>query len=73
LDFDQLYDEAGSRRRMMSVSAHDRISGTPQMVKAWDAFLTYARQRPGVAFLRKDAIARYVLQSPLTLRESETI
>jgi hypothetical protein len=56
---------------MMSVSAHDRISGTPQMVKAWDAFLTYAWKRPGVAFLRKDAIARYVLQSPLTLRESE--
>ena len=73
LDFDQLYDEAGSRRRMMSVSAHDRISGTPQMVKVWDAFLTYARKRSGVAFLRKDAIARYVLQSPLTLRESETI
>jgi len=73
LDFDQLYDEAGTRRRMMSVSAHDRISGTPQMVKAWDAFLTYARSRPGVAFLRKDAIARYVLKSPLTLRESETI
>jgi peptidoglycan/xylan/chitin deacetylase (PgdA/CDA1 family) len=73
LDFDQLYDEASSRRRMMSVSAHDRISGTPQMVKVWDAFLTYARKRPGVAFLRKDAIARYALQSPLTLRESETI
>jgi peptidoglycan/xylan/chitin deacetylase (PgdA/CDA1 family) len=73
LDFDQLYDEAGSRRRMMSVSAHDRISGTPQMVKAWDAFLTHAKSRPGVAFLRKDAIARHVLQSPLTLRESETV
>jgi peptidoglycan/xylan/chitin deacetylase (PgdA/CDA1 family) len=73
LDFDQLYDEAGSRRRMMSVSAHDRISGTPQMVKAWDAFLTYAKSRPGIAFLRKDAIARYVLQSPLTFLESETI
>jgi hypothetical protein len=58
---------------MMSVSAHDRISGTPQMVRAWDAFLTYAKSRPGVAFLRKDAIARHVLQSPLTLRESETI
>jgi hypothetical protein len=27
----------------------------------------------GVAFLRKDAIVRYVLQSPLTWRESETI
>jgi hypothetical protein len=47
MDFDQLYDEADSRRRMMSVSAHDRISGTPQMVKAWDAFLSYARKRPG--------------------------
>jgi hypothetical protein len=42
-------------------------------VKAWDAFLTYARSRPGVAFLRKDAIARHVLQSPITVRESETI
>jgi hypothetical protein len=38
LDFEELYDEASSRRRMMSLSAHDRISGTPQMVKAWDAF-----------------------------------
>jgi len=26
-----------------------------------------------VAFLRKDEIARFALQSPLTLRESETI
>jgi peptidoglycan/xylan/chitin deacetylase (PgdA/CDA1 family) len=51
LDFDQLYDEAGRRRRMMAVSA----------------------RRPGVAFLRKDEITRFVLQSPLTLRESETI
>ncbi len=73
LDFDQLYDEAGQRRRMMSVSAHDRISGTPQMVRAWDAFLTYAKARPGVAFLRKDEIARHALKSPLTLRESEVI
>jgi peptidoglycan/xylan/chitin deacetylase (PgdA/CDA1 family) len=51
LDFDQLYEEAGHRRRMMSVSAHDRISGTPQMVRAWDEFLKYAKQREGVAFL----------------------
>jgi peptidoglycan/xylan/chitin deacetylase (PgdA/CDA1 family) len=73
LDFDQLYEEAGHRRRMMSVSAHDRISGTPQMVRAWDEFLKYTKERPGVAFLRKDEIARYALQSPLTLRESEVI
>ncbi len=55
LDFDQLYEEAGRRRRMMSVSAHDRISGTPQMVRVWDE------------------ITRFALQSPLTLRETETI
>jgi len=73
LDFDQLYEEAGRRRRMMSVSAHDSISGTPQMVQAWDEFVRYAKSRPGVAFLRKDEIARYALQSSFTLRESETI
>jgi peptidoglycan/xylan/chitin deacetylase (PgdA/CDA1 family) len=73
LDFDQLYEEAGCRRRMMSISAHDRISGTPQMVRAWDGFVTYAKGRPGVAFMRKDEITRYALQSPLTLRETETI
>ena len=43
------------------------------MVLVWDAFLHYAKSRPGVAFLRKDEIARFALQSPLTLRESETI
>ncbi|SHM75628.1 Peptidoglycan/xylan/chitin deacetylase, PgdA/CDA1 family [Duganella sacchari] len=72
-EFDQLYEEAGKRRRMMSISAHDRISGTPQMVRVWDEFLTYARSKAGVAFMRKDDIARYALASPLTLRETETI
>ena len=72
-EFDQLYEEAGSRRRMMSISAHDRISGSPQMVRVWDQFLTYARSKAGVAFMRKDEIARYALASPLTVRETETI
>jgi peptidoglycan/xylan/chitin deacetylase (PgdA/CDA1 family) len=73
MDFDQLYEEAGNRRRMMSISAHDRISGTPQMARAWDAFFHYVKEKPGVAFLRKDAIVRWALESTLTLRESETI
>lgn len=73
LDFDQLYAEAGQRRRLMSISAHDRISGTPQMVRAWDTFLHYARSHPGVAFMRKDDIARFALRSRSTLREAETI
>lgn len=72
-DFDQLYVEAGSRRRMMSISAHDRISGSPQMVNVWDEFLTYAKSKSGVAFMRKDDIARYALGNPSTLRETETI
>jgi peptidoglycan/xylan/chitin deacetylase (PgdA/CDA1 family) len=73
LDFDQLYDEAGTRRRMMSISAHDRISGSPQMVRAWTEFLSYAKSKPGVSFMRKDEIAEFVASSPLTVRESETI
>jgi hypothetical protein len=46
MDFDQLYDEAAHRRRMMSVSAHDRISGSPQMVRAWNEFCTTPRGNP---------------------------
>jgi len=73
LDFDQLYEEGATRRRMMSLSTHDRISGTPQMVRVLDEFLRYAKSHPGVAFMRKDEIARYALGSPLTVRETETI
>ena len=35
--------------------------------------MAVSARRPGVAFRRKDEITRFVLQSPLTLRESETI
>jgi peptidoglycan/xylan/chitin deacetylase (PgdA/CDA1 family) len=73
LDFDQLYEEGSRCRRMFSLSAHDRISGSPQMARVWDQFLSYAKSHPGVRFMRKDEIARYVLQSPMTLRETETI
>ena len=73
LDFDQLYEEGAMRRRMMSISAHDRISGTPAMVRVWDEFLRYAKSHAGVAFMRKDDIANYAINSPLTLRENETI
>ena len=71
--FDQLYAEAGHRRGMMSISAHDRISGSPQMVRAWEEFLRYAQGCPGVAVMRKDEIARHALESSLTLREAEAI
>ena len=73
-EFDQLYDEGASRRRMMVVSLHDRISGHAGRVRVLDRFLTYAKSKPGVWFARKDAIARYALDTsevtPLVVRTS---
>ena len=68
-EFDALYAEATTRRRMMSVSAHDRIAGRPSRAKVLEEFIIYAQSHPGVAFMRKDEIARFALQSPLTVRE----
>lgn len=75
MEFDQLYLEAGHRRRMMSISFHDRISGTPQMVTAAKEIFTYIKQHDGVSFKRKDEIARITLNDPKALRETppETI
>jgi peptidoglycan/xylan/chitin deacetylase (PgdA/CDA1 family) len=68
-EFDALYAEAEMRRRMMSVSAHDRIAGRPSRAKVLEEFIIYAQSHPGVAFMRKDEIARFGLESPLTVRE----
>jgi hypothetical protein len=54
---------------MMSISAHDRIAGRPSRAKVLEEFIIYAQSRPGVAFMRKDEIARFALESPLTVRE----
>jgi peptidoglycan/xylan/chitin deacetylase (PgdA/CDA1 family) len=68
-EFDQLYAEAATRRRMMSVSAHDRIAGRPARTRALEEFIIYAQKQPGVVFLRKDQIARFALESSATPRE----
>jgi len=47
-EFDQLYAEAATSRRMMSVSAHDRIAGRPARTKVLEDFIIYAQ--PGVFF-----------------------
>jgi peptidoglycan/xylan/chitin deacetylase (PgdA/CDA1 family) len=67
LEFDRLYAEGKTECRMMSVSLHDRIGGTPAIVQAVDQFIEYAKQHKGVAFMRKDQIAQIVLnqQNPL--------
>ncbi len=68
-EFDMLYAESGNRRRMMSVSAHDRIAGRPSRTKVLEDFIAYAQRHPGVVFRRKDEIARFALSSPQTIRE----
>ena len=65
----ELYAEAATRRRMMSVSAHDRIAGRPSRSRMLEEFITYAQSHPGVMFMRKDEIARFALGSSLTVRE----
>ena len=68
-EFDQLYEESATRRRMMSVSTHDRIGGTPQVVRVLGEFLKYAAGHAGVWFARKDEIARWAARSKDTIRE----
>jgi peptidoglycan/xylan/chitin deacetylase (PgdA/CDA1 family) len=63
-EFDQLYEEGRRRRRMMSISLHDRISGHASRVRVLDRFLTYARGYDDVWFARRDEIAAWALETP---------
>jgi peptidoglycan/xylan/chitin deacetylase (PgdA/CDA1 family) len=70
MEFDQLYTEAEFKRRQMSISFHDRIGGSPQMVKAANELIKYIQQHKGVSFKRKDEIAKMALEDKTTIRES---
>ena len=72
-EFEMLYTEAESKRRMMSISVHDRVAGRPARAKVLEEFIIYAQRRPGVVFMRKDEIANFALSSSITPREEETI
>jgi peptidoglycan/xylan/chitin deacetylase (PgdA/CDA1 family) len=67
-EFDQLYQEASQRRRMMSISLHDRIAGRPARVRSLRRFIKYAQKKKGVLFMRKDEIADIAKKSPSTPR-----
>jgi len=73
LGFDRLYAEGKKRRRMMSVSAHDRIGGSPAIVQAIDLFIQYAQQHKGIAFMRKDQIAKIVLNDKTPLVDNSEL
>src|SRR5258707_15218156 len=68
-EFDVLYEEGAHRRRMMSVSAHDRIAGRPGRMRVLEDFIQYAQSHRGVSFMRKVDIANYAMTSPRTVRE----
>lgn len=70
-EFDILYAEGEKRRRMMSVSVHDRIGGQPAVVKNVSDFIDYAKRQPGVVFMRKDEIARWALEQSDTPHETD--
>lgn len=63
-EFDQLYKEGATRRRQLSISFHDRIGGTPQMVKVTYDLIRYMQRHEGVTFKRKDEIAEVILSEP---------
>lgn len=69
MEFDQLYIESENKRRQMSISFHDRIGGTPQMVSATKEIITYIQEHKGVSFKRKDEIARLAYEDKNILRE----
>ena len=63
-EFDQLYEEGAGRRRMMSLSLHDRVSGHASRVRALDRFLGSVRQARDVWWARRDEIADWALATP---------
>ena len=69
LEFDQLYKESEKKRRQMSISFHDRIGGTPQMVAATTEILSYIQKHKGVSFKRKDEIAQMAYADKNIIRE----
>ncbi|MES2487634.1 MAG: polysaccharide deacetylase family protein [Bacteroidota bacterium] len=69
MEFDQLYIESEKKRRQMSISFHDRIGGTPQMVSATREIITYIQGHKGVSFKRKDEIARLAYEDKNVIHE----
>jgi peptidoglycan/xylan/chitin deacetylase (PgdA/CDA1 family) len=69
-EFDALYAESEKKRRMISVAAHDRVE-RPSRVKVLEDFIVYAQRHAGVVFMKKDEIARFAMNSPVTIREGE--
>ncbi|HWG05727.1 MAG TPA: polysaccharide deacetylase family protein, partial [Beijerinckiaceae bacterium] len=67
-EFDALYAEAETKRRMMVVTIHDSIARASR-VKAFEDFIAYAQSHKGVWFARADELAHWALGSPDSIKE----
>ncbi|MEJ5055091.1 polysaccharide deacetylase family protein [Sphingobacterium sp. MYb382] len=63
-EFDQLYEESATRRRMMLISFHDRISGHASRVRVIERFFKYVAQHSGVWYATKAELAQHALATP---------
>ena len=68
-EFDALYAEAETRRRLMVVTIHNSIARASR-VKAFDDFIAYAQRHKGVWFARADELAHWALESPNLVKET---
>jgi peptidoglycan/xylan/chitin deacetylase (PgdA/CDA1 family) len=68
-EFDALYAESATKRRMISIASHDRVAGKASRTRVIEDFIIYAQKHSGVVFLRKDEIAKFAMESPATIRE----
>ncbi len=55
----------------MSVTAHDEVAGRAVRIPAYQRFIAYAKQHPGVVFMRTGDVARWTLSSPQSLHEAD--
>lgn len=56
--FDRLYKEGATTPKMLTVSLHSRVCGTPGFAAAVERLIGYMRSFPGVWFARRDEIAK---------------
>ena len=63
-EFEQLYAEGATRRRMMVIGLHERLSGHASRVRVLDRVFSRLREHDDVWWARKDQIAHWTLDHP---------
>lgn len=59
---EQLLDDGDDCGRMMSIGLHPRITGNPARIHGLAEFIRWAKEQPGVVFMRRIDIARRFME-----------